>query len=67
MSVPEKRIAIQGVAQSFEVLAQQLLAYENMPQVTRYQITTTRAGEGCRVEFGASLFLHPQVLTVAQP
>jgi hypothetical protein len=62
INVPEKRVIIQGVAGSYEDLASQLMAYDEHPQVAKYQITNMKTIEGGRVEFNASLFLDARVI-----
>ena len=62
MNVADARVDVKGTAQSYAVLAEQLLAYERMPQVLRYQVTNSQAGEGGRVNFGAVLFFDKALL-----
>jgi hypothetical protein len=59
LNVNDARITVALSAKSYEVLAQQLLAYERMPGVVRYQITGSQLATGGRVTANVSLFLNP--------
>ncbi len=60
LSVAENRVRVQLVAQSYEVLAQQLATYERMPGVMRYQLDGSQLAEGGRVSAGVVLFFDPK-------
>lgn len=57
----ESRVDLEATAVSFDVVAQQLSAYQRLPEVLRYQMTNARKIEGGRVSFDLTLFLSPKV------
>lgn len=61
VNINERRANINLVAQSYEVLAQQIQTFAKMPEVTRYEMTEARLAEGGRVQSAVSLFLAPEV------
>ena len=64
LSVAERRINLQAVAESYGALTQQLAAYQRaVPSIARYQVSNVKASEGGRVVFDATLFLDPKVFS----
>jgi len=61
VSSAEGRVNLAGTALNFDVVAQQLAAYQRLPEVVRYQMTNAREIAGGRVSFDAALFLSPNV------
>ncbi len=61
VSVGEKRINIQAVADSYDVMAEQLAAFEAMPAVTKVQMGTVKAEGGGKVGADIVLFLDQKV------
>ena len=66
VAVADRKINLQGTARSYDVLASQLQAFEESPAVLRYQITSAKLKEGSKVDFTASLTLHPSVFRLNQ-
>ena len=60
INVEEARIKLQAVALSYEILSQQIQAYQKMPEVIRYQMNSVRRSDDGRVQFDISLFLKPE-------
>lgn len=61
LSIPESRLAIEGSARSYEVLAQQLGALEQVPQVEKAYVAESQLAEGqvrfrIVIQFTPSLF-----------
>ena len=67
VSAVDHKLNLQGVARSYDVLASQLQAFEELPSVVRYQITSTKLKEGGKVDFTASVILNPSVFVLHQP
>ncbi len=63
--VPQDKIDISGVAASYAVLASQLQAYENSPEVTRVVLGGSRASGGV-VSFQVTLYVNPGLFTYSQ-
>jgi len=61
LNVTEARASMQGSAQSYEVLAEQLAAYGRAPEIVRYKMNSAKLGEGGRVQFDITLFFKPEV------
>ncbi len=66
VSAADHKLNLKGLARSYDILASQLQAFEELPQVARYQITSAKLGEGGKVEFTAVLTLNPSVF-MSQP
>ncbi len=62
INIPELRVDIRGLAQSYGVLSEQLLAYDRLPQVLRYQLMNAQVAEGGRVSFTATVFFKESVV-----
>lgn len=62
LSVPESRLAIEGFARSYEVLAQQLGAWQNVREIEKSYVSESQLAEG-RVRFRMILQLTPSVFT----
>ncbi len=62
LSVPERRLEVQGVAPSYDVLAGQLQAYGAMKEVQRYEVGNARVKEGGKVSFSAILYMDPSAI-----
>ncbi|OGY63091.1 MAG: hypothetical protein A2745_01585 [Candidatus Harrisonbacteria bacterium RIFCSPHIGHO2_01_FULL_44_13] len=60
-SASEKRLTLDGVAQNYDILAQQLEAFTQAKEVERFLINESQLSEG-KIRFRVSLFLAPQVL-----
>lgn len=61
INVADGRLDLDAVAASYDVLTQQLSAYELMPDLIRYQIGAIKIGEGGRIDFNVLLFLNTRV------
>lgn len=61
LMVDERRLSIDGAARSYEVLAQQLEAFKQAPEVERFLINQADSKTGI-VNFRVALFLKPEVL-----
>ena len=57
-SVPDRRVEVQGIAPTYDILAEQLQAFANMKELTRYEMGNARIKEGGAVNFSANLFLN---------
>lgn len=62
LSVPDNRLSIEGFARSYEILAQQLGAWERVPQVEKSYIAESQASEG-RVRFRMVLQFVPSLFS----
>lgn len=60
VSVVESRLAIEGFARSYEVLAQQLGAFEQVPQVEKAYIAESQLSDG-QVRFRIVIQLFPSI------
>src|SRR3989344_1549448 len=60
--VKERRINLEGVAQSYEAVAEQFATLQRLKEIARYETNVAKSIEGGRVQFNASLFLKPEVL-----
>lgn len=60
-SAAERRLTLDGIAQSYDVLAQQLEAFNQAPEVERFLVNESQLSDG-QVRFRASLYLAPQIL-----
>lgn len=61
VSVAERRINIQAVADSYDVMAEQLAAFEAMPAISRLQVGAVKAEGGGKVGADIVLFLDAKV------
>ncbi len=61
LDVATSKVNLHAVAQSYDVLAQQLAAYQRLTSVAKYQVSNAKLGDGGRVEFQATLFLKPDI------
>ncbi len=61
LDVATSKVSLRAVAQSYDVMAQQLAAYQRLTDVAQYQINNAKLGDGGRVEFDATLFLKPDI------
>lgn len=62
VTVPQDKIDISGAASSYAVLASQLQAYENSPEVTRTVLEGSQAAAGA-VSFQVTLYVNPELFT----
>lgn len=60
LSVAEKKISLDGVASSFDVLAQQLEAFKRAPEVERLLMSQADNKDG-KVNFRLVLFVKPEL------
>ena len=61
LDVRDGRATIRGIAPSFAVLAEQLAAYDRLPEIARYQVTNSQAAENGLVTFNVTLFFSPTI------
>lgn len=61
LNVVERRVNLRGQATSYEILGEQLSAYERLREIVRYSLNQARLGEGGRVTFDVALFLSPDI------
>ncbi|MBI2594932.1 MAG: hypothetical protein HYW38_01580 [Candidatus Colwellbacteria bacterium] len=60
LSIPDRRLILDGAAASYDELARQLAAYERAPEVGRTNLEGSEASGGV-VRFRVSLILKPEV------
>lgn len=61
LDVSTGRASFRAAAPSYEVLAEQLAAYQSQSQIARYQVTSARIGEGGKIDFNMVLYLKPEI------
>lgn len=60
LDINKQKLILEGAAASYEVLAQQLEAFDNAPEITRVMISESQQDKGI-VRFRLSLFLKPDL------
>lgn len=63
LDVTTGKVNLRAVAQSYDVMAQQLAAYQRLTNLSKYQISNTRLSDGGRVQFEATLFFKPEIFS----
>jgi hypothetical protein len=58
-SFADKKVEVQGIAPSFEILAEQLQAYATTKEIVRQELGNSRVKEGGAVNFTVVLYLSP--------
>ncbi len=63
LSVGERRINLEGIASSYEVLATQLAGLSKVPQIQKYLLTESQSVDG-KVRFRLNIFINPGVFAL---
>ena len=61
LSTAEQRLTLEGIAPSYAAVTEQLQAFDETSEVLRYSLTNTETERAGRVQFGAILYLAPQL------
>ena len=61
VSVPDRKVTVQGIADSYEVLAEQLEIYRQSSDLERFFVSQSQLGGDGRVSFRAELVFVPSV------
>jgi hypothetical protein len=62
LSVEERRLILEGTAESYQVVAEQLEAFDRLKEVERYELGPVTPAEKGRVNWSATLFVAASAL-----